>query len=66
MRSRTAASATRSIKGIAQRQAVSRYLHDLTGVGVLRVAPFGEGKLLIHPKLVHLLSRDDNQFQPYA
>lgn len=53
-------------KGIAQRQAASRYLHDLTDLGVLREMPFGKEKLFIHPKLMQLLSRDNNQFQPYA
>lgn len=53
-------------KGIAQRQAASRYLHDLAGLGVLREMPFGKEKLFIHPKLMQLLSRDNNQFQLYA
>lgn len=53
-------------KGIAQRQAASRYLHDLADLGVLREMPSGKERLFIHPKLIHLLSRDNNQFQPYA
>jgi Fic family protein len=53
-------------KGIAQRQAASRYLHDLADLGVLREMPFGKERLFIHPKLMQLLSRDNNQFQPYA
>ncbi len=53
-------------KGIAQRQAASRYLHDLADLGVLREIPFGKEKLFIHPKLMQLLSRDGNQFRPYA
>jgi Fic family protein len=53
-------------KGIAQRQAASRYLHDLAALGVLREMPFGKEKLFIHPKLMQLLNRDSNQFQPYA
>lgn len=53
-------------KGIAQRQAASRYLHDLANLGVLREMQFGKEKLFIHPKLMQLLSRDSNQFQPYA
>jgi hypothetical protein len=52
-------------KGIAQRQAASRYLHDLADLGVLREMPFGKEKLFIHPKLMQLLSLDDNQLQPY-
>nr|WP_314705644.1 Fic family protein [uncultured Comamonas sp.] len=53
-------------KGIVQRQAASRYLHDLAALGVLREMPFGKEKLFIHPKLMQLLSRDNNQFQLYA
>jgi Fic family protein len=53
-------------KGIAQRQAASRYLHDLATLGVLREMPLGKEKLFIHPKLMLLLSRDNNQFQPYG
>ena len=53
-------------KGIAQRQAASRYLHDLADLGVLREMPFGKEKLFIHPKLMQLLSRDNNQVLPYA
>jgi len=53
-------------KGIAQRQAASRYLHDLAALGALRDMPSGKEKLFIHPKLMQLLSRDSNQFQPYA
>lgn len=53
-------------KGIAQRQAASRYLHDLASLGVLREMPFGKEKLFIHPKLMQLISRDNNDFQPYA
>lgn len=53
-------------KGIAQRQAASRYLHDLADVGVLREMPLGKEKIFIHPKLMQLISRDNNHFQPYA
>jgi len=53
-------------KGIAQRQAASRCLHDLAAQGVLREMPLGKEKLFIHAKLMQLLSRDDNQVEPYA
>ena len=53
-------------KGIAQRQAASRYLHDLAELGVLREMQSGKEKLFIHPRLMQLLGRDNNQFQPYA
>lgn len=45
-------------KGVAQRQAASRYLKELAGLGVLREMPLGKEKLFIHPKLMGLLSRD--------
>jgi Fic family protein len=53
-------------KGIGQRQAASRYLKDLANVGVLREMPIGREKLFIHPKLMQLLTRDSNRFEPYA
>lgn len=53
-------------KGIAQRQAASRYLHELAELGVLREMPAGKEKLFIHPKLMLLLSRDGNEFQAYG
>ncbi len=53
-------------KGIAKRQAASRYLHELTALGVLREMPLGKEKLFIHPKLMQLLSRDGNRFEPYT
>jgi hypothetical protein len=53
-------------KGIAQRQAASRYLHDLANLGVLSEMPFGKEKLFIHPKLMQLLSSDSKQFEPYG
>ena len=52
--------------GIAKRQAASRYLHELTDLGVLREMPAGKEKLFIHPKLMQLLSRDGNGFEPYV
>jgi Fic family protein len=53
-------------KGIAQRQAASRHLRELVAAGVLREMAVGKEKLFIHPKLMQLLSRDSNQFQPYT
>ncbi len=53
-------------KGIAQRQAASRYLHDLADLGVLRAMPFGKEKLFIHPRLLQLLGQDSNELQAYA
>jgi hypothetical protein len=50
-------------KGIAQRPAVSRYLHGLADSGVLRAMPAGKEKLFIHPQLMKLISRDNHVFQ---
>ena len=41
-------------------------IDELVKLGVLREMPLGKEKLFIHPKLMQLLSRDNNQFQPYA
>ena len=41
-------------KQIAQRQAASRYLKELAGIGVLRETQVGKEKLFIHPKLMKL------------
>ncbi|MEY2633968.1 MAG: hypothetical protein RIR00_2622 [Pseudomonadota bacterium] len=53
-------------KNLAQRQAASRYLKDLAAIGVLNEITAGKEKLFIHPKLMTLLSRDNNEFTTYA
>ena len=53
-------------KGVAQRQAASRYLKELVAIGVLREVAVGKEKLFIHPKLMQLLSRDGNEFVKYG
>jgi Fic family protein len=52
-------------KGVAKRQAASRYLKELAEIGVLQEMAVGKEKLFIHPKLMQLLSRDGNQFLEY-
>ena len=52
-------------KGVAKRQAASKYLKDMVALGVLVEQPSGKEKLFIHPKLMKLLSYDSNQFVPY-
>lgn len=47
-------------KDIAGRQAASRYLKQLVEIGVSREVPLGREKLFIHPKLMQLLTRDQN------
>ena len=51
--------------GIAARQAASRHLKQLVAIGVLREMAFGREKLFIHPKLMNLLTRDSDDFEPY-
>lgn len=52
-------------KGIAERQAASRYLKQLTDIGVLEERTVGREKLFIHPKLMRLLTQDNNAIAPY-
>ena len=53
-------------QNIAGRQAASRYLKQLADIGVLRETTLGREKLFIHPRLMQLLTRDDNAVTPYA
>ena len=53
-------------KEIAGRQAASRYLKQLVEVGVLEERTVGREKLFIHPKLMNLLTRDDNTSADYT
>lgn len=52
-------------KDIAGRQAASRYLKQLVEIGVLEERAVGREKLFIHPKLMRLLTRDDNAVSCY-
>lgn len=52
-------------KDIAGRQAASRYLKQLVEIGVLEERAVGREKLFIHPKLMQLLTRDDNTVNGY-
>ena len=53
-------------KNIAQRQSPSRYLNELTTIGVLREVQAGKEKLFVYLKLMQLLADDRNAFTPYA
>ena len=53
-------------KKIAQRQAASSYLKELVNIGVLQELQVGREKLFTHPKLMQLLTRDNNHFAAYA
>ncbi|MGA7179814.1 MAG: Fic family protein [Thiobacillaceae bacterium] len=52
-------------KGIAKRQTASEYLKKLVEIGVLTEKQIGREKIFIHPKLMQLLQRDENEFVPY-
>ncbi|MEO8203562.1 MAG: Fic family protein [Betaproteobacteria bacterium] len=53
-------------RAIARRQAASRYLKQLSEIGVLEEVTVGREKLFIHPKLIQLLTRDSNRIAPYS
>lgn len=50
---------------IAKRQTASVYLKQLCDIGVLHEHSCGKEKLFIHPKLIRLMSHDQNSFVPY-
>lgn len=52
-------------KGIVKRQAASTYLKKLVEIGVLEELNIGKEKLFLHPKLLQLLTSDDNSFSAY-
>lgn len=51
--------------GIAERQTASRYLKELSSIGVLREQGVGREKFFVHVKLMDLLTRDKNTFDEY-
>lgn len=51
--------------GIAKRQTASTYLKQLVDIGVLQEIKSGKEKLFVHPKLIQLLSQDQNQIPRY-
>lgn len=52
-------------RGIAARQTASSYLKQLVKVGVLSETQVGREKLFIHLRLMRLLVRDSNEWQPF-
>lgn len=52
-------------KGVAQRQAASRYLHALAELGVLQEKVVGKEKLFVHPNLLTLLSSETHEYAKY-
>lgn len=52
--------------GIAKRQTASKYLLELVGAGVLTEQAAGKEKLFVHPKLMNVLTKDGNDWEPYS
>lgn len=52
-------------KGIAKRQTSSNYLKQLVDIGVLQEKATGNEKLFLNPRLLHLMTSDSNELQPY-
>lgn len=52
-------------RDIAKRQSASTYLKKLVEIGVLEEINIGKEKLFLHPKLLQLLTSDNNSFTSY-
>lgn len=52
-------------RDVAKRQTASEYLKALCYIGVLTEQPAGREKIFIHPKLLNLLTREENEFVGY-
>ena len=53
-------------KQIAKRQTASAYLKQLVAIGVLNEIQSGKEKLFVHPKLIQLMTADNNTFSHYS
>lgn len=51
--------------GIAHRETASKYLKELSKMGVLEEIKVGREKLFVHPKFLRLLTTDSNKFIEY-
>jgi len=52
-------------RDLAKRQTASVHLKQLCEIGVLEEIQSGKEKLFVHPKLLQLMSTDENDFTPY-
>lgn len=52
-------------KGIVKRQSASRYLKELSALGVLEEREAGREKIFIHPRLMALITSDEHVFEVY-
>ena len=50
---------------IAKRQTASVYLKQLADISVLNEIQAGKEKLFVHPKLIQLMTEDNNNFERY-
>lgn len=53
-------------RDLAKRQTASVYLKQLCETGVLQELSAGKEKLFVHPKLITLMTQDNNNFTPYT
>ncbi|HMW71072.1 MAG TPA: Fic family protein [Cellvibrionaceae bacterium] len=53
-------------RDLAKRQTASVYLKQLCETGVLQEQSAGKEKLFVHPKLITLMTQDNNNFTPYT
>jgi Fic family protein len=53
-------------RDLAKRQTASVYLKQLCETGVLQELSAGKEKLFVHPKLIALITQDNNQFSSYG
>lgn len=51
--------------GLAHRETASKYLKELSKIGVLEEIKVGREKLFVHPKFLRLLTTDSNKFTQY-
>jgi hypothetical protein len=52
-------------QGIAGREAVSKYLKELVGLGVLEEEKVGRDKIFLHRKYLDVLFAEGHTFEPY-
>ncbi len=50
---------------IAKRQTASEYLKKLASIGVLMELRVGRERLYVHPRLIELITKDENSFERY-
>lgn len=53
-------------QGLAVRQTASRYLQELTRIGVLQEVRSGREKLFVNTRLLELLTSESNNFKPFT